>query len=242
MNGMNIRNPIKVITVLLTLFIGVAATPIIANECSTYAKSLSNSWYWHYPREAPNSRTGKRDLRCKNNDFGYLYTSDRWPGQYFVTNSAYVRKTKLYPNICSAVAEYCSRNKSGWAGTITGDKPPSNSNIPKKPIYCSLGKASWIYDPKIEYYVFRSYKLTPHHSTQLRRQYKIFGDYGGNKYQQRAQKIQSGGKMEFIMKAPLMHLCSHLRHNCNTSEPFATQLCGRLDEHAVLPDSAYFGR
>lgn len=111
--------------------------------------------------------------------------------------------------------------------------PKSNST--KKQVYCALGKAGFIYDPNMDYYVFRSYELKENRR-QFRREYKIFSDYKKNSLQ-RAQKIQREGKMKFIMKAPLKELCPHLKKNCHASEqPFVGDLCGKLDG-PVIPSS-----
>lgn len=237
MNRINLRNPKIAATVLLAfLFMGITTTPATANECSANARWISDSWQWHYPRETPNIRTGKRDLYCRNSDFGYLYTSDNRPGQYFVANSGFVRVTKFYPTTCEAVAEYCSRREPGSAESIAAGNTMSN----KKPVYCNIGKSSFSYKPNIDYYVFRSYKLSENRR-HYRRNYKIIGDYN-NRSLQNVQKIRAEGKMEFIMKAPLRELCPHLKNNCNTAEPFVSDLCGRLNENAVFPSSAYTGQ
>jgi len=88
----------------------LAAGPAAANECKAYgAKYLADTWNWHYPRETPNVRNGNRKLICRNGRRGWLYTRDDIPGQYFVANTSWVRKTRIHDNLCDAVAQYCAQ-------------------------------------------------------------------------------------------------------------------------------------
>lgn len=134
---------------------------------------------------------------------------------------------------------YSTNPAFGIRISCRGQIVPENKKLEKK-VYCNIGKSSFSYKPNLDYYVFRSYKLSENRR-HFRRNYKIIGDYN-NRSLQNAQKIQAGGKMEFIMKAPLRELCPHLKNNCNTAESFVSDLCGRLNENAVLPSSAYTGQ
>jgi hypothetical protein len=81
-----------------------------ANECKAYgARMLSEGWNWHYPRETPNVRNGNRKLICKNGRQGWLYTRDDIPGQYFVADQNWVKRTRIHNTLCDAVAQYCSQ-------------------------------------------------------------------------------------------------------------------------------------
>jgi len=98
-------------------------------------------------------------------------------------------------------------------------------------VYCDVGKSGFIYNPDMDYYVFRSNELKENRR-QFRSKYLILPD--SKRSLQRAQKIQIEGKMKFIMKAPLKELCPYLKKNCHTSEqPFVGDLCGKLDGPAI---------
>ena len=100
-------------SIVLTLGIGVASFALAgaaaANECGQYgAQRLADAWNWHYPRET-NIRTGNRRLMCNNGRTGWLYTSDQHPGQYFVADDRWARKTGMQTMPCVAVAQYCAQ-------------------------------------------------------------------------------------------------------------------------------------
>lgn len=89
----------------------LATSPASANECKAFgARNLSDTWNWHTPRETPDVRNGNRELRCTNGNRGWLYTRDDIPGQYFVANTNWVQKTRVWDSPCIAVAQYCSND------------------------------------------------------------------------------------------------------------------------------------
>lgn len=81
-----------------------------ANECQAYgASSMPGAWNWHYPKETPDVRNGNRKLLCKNGRKGWLYTRDDIAGQYFVSDTGWVKRTRVHDTLCDAVAQYCAQ-------------------------------------------------------------------------------------------------------------------------------------
>lgn len=106
---MRLSGSISVFVLTVALLSGLGSSAY-ANECQAYgAKSLPGSWNWHYPRETPTVRNGNRALVCKNGKRGWLYTRDDIAGQYFVTNTNWLKTTRVHNNLCDAVAQYCAQ-------------------------------------------------------------------------------------------------------------------------------------
>lgn len=107
--------------------------------------------------------------------------------------------------------------------------------------YCSLGKSGFIYQPDIDYFVFRSREPRKITSSVYDRGYQILGGHAKDA----ARQITQENKMELVSDGPLKDLCPHLRTHCALSSmnhadgSFFGDLCGKWDD--PVPSSASKG-